>query len=46
MFRITVIFPDEAKEVWKAVKAKASLEGKSIGNWILGLIKEALQKKN
>ncbi len=43
MFRVTVVLTDEGKDIWKLVKAKASLEGKSIGSWILDLIKKELK---
>ncbi len=42
-FRISIWFPEEMKLIWKQVKAQASLEGKSIGNWILDLIKKELK---
>jgi len=34
----------EGKELWKKVKAQASLEGKTVGNWILDLLKKELLK--
>lgn len=40
--RVTIWLPKEAKEIWKQVKAQASLEGKTIGTWLLDLIKKEL----
>jgi len=45
MIKKTIIFTDEGGELWKEVKAQAALEGKSIGNWLLDLIKQRLSKK-
>ena len=43
VFRRTIVLPGEAREIWKAVRAKASLEGKGVGEWIWDLIKKELQ---
>jgi hypothetical protein len=40
--RVTIWLPKEGKAIWKQVKAQASLEGKTIGTWLLDLIKKEL----
>jgi predicted HicB family RNase H-like nuclease len=42
MIKKTIIMPDEASKLWKQAKAQAALEGKSVGNWVLDAIKQAL----
>lgn len=43
MKRVTIVLPENGNEIWKKVKAKASLEGKTIGRWILDLLKKELE---